>query len=76
MDIKKEVECPKCHKKHILQITLDSSWVKVDLPSFIAQFASVRTCLDFQSFLKFTVPEFKNFVDYLNAESKKKNSNG
>lgn len=76
MDIKKEVECPNCGTKHTMQIHLDSTWVKMDLPTFIAQFAAVRTCLDFKSFLKFTVPEFQNFAAYLNAEAKKRNSNG
>jgi len=74
MDIRKEVECTACGKKSTTKITLDSSWVKMDLAAFIGQFASVRDCLDFKSYLKFTVPEFKNFVDYLNAEAKKKDS--
>lgn len=71
MEIRKQVKCPKCQKVLNVRAELDSSWVKIDLPSFIAQYAQIRDCLDFKSFLKFTVPEFKNFVEYLNAETKK-----
>lgn len=71
MLIIKKMTCPKCNAKTNMKIELDSSWVKMDLPTFIAQYAQVRDCLDFKSFLKFTVPEYKNFVEYLNAEAKK-----
>ena len=71
MVIQKKMVCPKCGNKTNMKIELDSSWVKIDLPTFIAQYAQVRDCLDFKSFLDFTIPEFKNFVEYLNAETKK-----
>ena len=71
MEICKKLKCPKCGNDSYLRITLDSSWVKADLPSFIAQYAKIRDCLDFKSFLDFTIPELKNFVGYLNAEAEK-----
>ena len=71
MIIAKQITCPKCGAVTNMRIEMDSSWVKMDLPMFIAQYAEVRDCLDFQSFLKFTIPELKNFVGYLNAEAKK-----
>lgn len=74
MILSKKVTCPKCGHESIARFELDSSWVKIDLPTFIAQYAQVRDCLDFKSFLKFTIPEYKNFVEYLNAEAKKNNN--
>ena len=74
MVIVKKVKCPKCGEETNVRIELDSSWVKIDLPTFVAQYAQVRDCLDFKSFLKFTIPEYKNFVEYLNAETKKNNN--
>ena len=74
MVIAKKVKCPKCGKESAVRFDLDSSWVKIDLPTFIGQYAQVRDCLDFKSFLKFTLPEYKNFVEYLNAETKKNNN--
>lgn len=71
MVIVKKVKCPKCGKETNVRIELDSSWVKADLATFIAQYAQIRDCLDFKSFLKFTIPEYNNFVEYLNAEAKK-----
>lgn len=71
MVIIKTVKCPKCKTETNVRLELDSTWVRIDLPSFIAQYAQIRDCLDFKSFLDFTVPEFKNFVEYLNAEAKK-----
>lgn len=71
MVITKTVKCPKCETESQVRLRLDSTWAKIDLPTFIAQYAQVRDCLDFKSFLDFTVPEFKNFIDYLNAEESK-----
>lgn len=71
MIITKTIKCPKCKTESKIRLELDSSWVKIDVPTFIAQYAQIRDCLDFKSFLDFTIPEFKNFVDYLNAEAKK-----
>lgn len=74
MEIVKKVKCPKCGKESYVRINLDSSFVRIDLPTFIAQYAQVRDCLDFKSFLKFNLPEYNNFVEYLNAEAKKNNN--
>jgi hypothetical protein len=71
MVITKAVKCPKCKTEARVRLELDSSWVKIDLPTFVAQYAQIRDCVDFKSFLDFTIPEFKNFIDYLNAEAKK-----
>lgn len=69
MVLRKDTKC-NCGEILSVHLTLDSSWVKTDIPSFIAQYAQIRDFLDFNSFLTFTVPEFKNFVDYLNAEAR------
>lgn len=71
MSVVKKVKCPHCNKEMNVKINLDSSWSKMDVPTFISQYASIRDCLDFKSFLKFTIPEFKSFVEYLNAEAKR-----
>lgn len=71
MVIRKKAKCPKCGNDAYIRIRLDSSWVKADLPTLIAQYAKIRDCLDFKAFLDFTVPELKNFVEYLNAEAEK-----
>lgn len=71
MEIFKLIECPKCKKKLNVKIEINSSLVKIDLPHFIEKYASVYEVLDFKSFLEFTVPELKNFVDYINAQAKK-----
>lgn len=67
----KEVKCPKCKESVSTKFELNSNWVRMDVPSFVEQYAMIRDCLDFKSFLDFTVPELKNFVDYLNTEAKK-----
>lgn len=69
MTMHKTSKCPKCGKKSQVQVTLDSTWVKVDVPTIVAQYAQIRDALDFKSFLEFTMPEYRNFVDYLNAEA-------
>ena len=71
MVIVKTVKCPKCNTEANVRLELDSSWVRIDVPTIVAQYAQIRDCLDFKSFLDFTVPEFKNFIEYLNAEAKK-----
>lgn len=70
MVLEKKVKCAKCQEETRVHLSLDSSWVKNDVSSFVAQYAMVRDFLDFKSFLDFTVPEYKNFCDYLNAEAR------
>jgi len=61
-------ECPKCKKQTTTRIVLDTSWVKLDVPTLIASFAEIRDAVDFKSFLEFTVSEFNNLKDYVNNE--------
>ena len=71
MVLEKKVKCADCGKETTVHMELDSSWVKMDIPSFVAQYAVIRDYLDFKSFLDFTVPEYENFKDYLKAEAQK-----
>lgn len=70
MELVKEVKCPECGKKSKVHFNIDSSWVKVDITDFMEQYAMIRECVDFQSYLKFTVPEFKRFIEFLNTEAR------
>lgn len=70
MVLEKKCKCSKCGKDTTVHMELDSSWVKTDVPSFVAQYAVIRDYLDFKSFLDFTIPEYKNFRDYLKAEAR------
>lgn len=69
----KKVKCPKCKEEAHTRFELDSKWVRMDVPSFIEQYVMIQDCLDFKSYLEFTVPELKNYVDYLNAKASKNN---
>mgnify|MGYP007133718879 CR=1 FL=1 len=42
MIISKVVKCPKCKTESRIRLELDSSWVRIDLPTFIAQYAQIR----------------------------------
>lgn len=71
MVLVKDLKCPQCGEEVRTRFDVDSSWIRLELSDFVEQFAMVRDCLDFQSYLKFTVPEFKHFVEFLNNEARK-----
>lgn len=64
--LEQTVKCPKCGKEETVAIQLDTSFIKFDLNVYMAQYANVSSVVDFDTFLDFTIPEFKAFIESLN----------
>lgn len=66
--LKEKIKCPKCGKEEHVNLVLDSSFVKFDLNVFMALYSNVSSLVNFDTFLDFTIPEFKAFVDSFNGK--------
>lgn len=67
----KDVVCTDCGEKFQTTFSIDSYWVRQDLPTIIEQYAMISNNIDFKTYLDFSIPEFKHFVEFLNAQAKK-----
>lgn len=62
--------CPKCHKTTKVNINASSKMVRMELNEFMDQYTQISDMVSFEGFLDFTVPEFKAYVEALNAKVK------
>lgn len=66
--LEETVKCPKCGKEERVALDLDTSFIKFDLNVFMALYSNISSLVDFDTFLDFTIPEFKAFVDSFNGK--------
>ena len=61
--LKKKILCPDCGKVTEVQIKPTTDLIKIDTNVLMDQFVNVTTVLDFDNFLKMTIPEFNTFKE-------------
>ncbi len=65
-----EDKCPSCGKMFRLDVTPTSEFVNISIEDMMRKFANVSAVMDFDTFVDFTIPEFKAFIDAMNSKVK------
>lgn len=62
------LKCPHCGKEIYTRAELPSSLIRISLDELTSQYTRVSDQVTFDSFLNFTIPEFKSLVEALNNQ--------
>ena len=65
----KTERCPKCGKLNEVTINPTTEMIKIDTNVLIGQYINVSSLLDFDNFLKITIPEFTTFREAIDAQN-------
>jgi len=68
--LSEKVTCPKCGKTTKVNINASSAMVKLELNQLMDRYTQISDMVSFEGFLDFTVPEFKAYIEALNAKLK------
>ena len=68
VDLVKEVVCPHCGATLRCKVSVDSSYVKMKIETLMDIYASLSKIISFETFAKFTVPEYTAYIKALNKK--------
>jgi len=63
-----KLTCPHCGAEVVTRVRIPASLISIDLSSIMESYSRVSDQLSFDSFLKFTIPEFSTLIESLNAQ--------
>ena len=63
-----DVKCPQCSKVSHLDIQPNSDYIRISIEDLMKHFASVASVMSFDTFVDFTIPEFRAFIEAMNSK--------
>lgn len=63
-----DLKCPFCGREQTARLKVSPEYVLIDVQKFMNMYASVSDVLSFDAFTKFTIPEYKSYIDALNQK--------